>query len=90
MFGFGGQPVLQRIGPYQRIAGWMQNYGALTILVLAAVPNPFFDLAGMSAGALKMPIRRFIFWCLAGKIIKMLVFAYTGAYSLDWLVEAAN
>lgn len=88
--GFSGQLVLERLGPYQRITRWMQRYGPLTILLLAAVPNPFFDLAGMSAGALKMPIARFIFWCLLGELIKMLVFAYTGAYSVDWLVQPAN
>jgi membrane protein DedA with SNARE-associated domain len=54
-------------------------------LILAALPNPFFDLAGMAAGALKMPIQKFIFWCVIGKIIKMLFFAYTGAYSINWL-----
>lgn len=85
--GFGGQAVIERTALYERIVPWMRRYGALTTLVLAAVPNPFFDLAGMAAGALKMPIVRFIIWCLVGKTIKMLIFAYTGAYSIDWLAN---
>lgn len=90
MAGFSGQLVLERLGPYQRITRWMQRYGPLTILLLAAVPNPFFDLAGMSAGALKMPVMRFAFWCLVGEVIKMLLFAYAGGFSIDWLVQPAN
>jgi uncharacterized membrane protein YdjX (TVP38/TMEM64 family) len=83
--GFSGQTVIQNIKIYNRIKSWMQNYGSFTILLLAAIPNPFFDFAGMAAGALKMPIQKFIFWCVIGKIIKMLIFAYTGAYSINWL-----
>jgi membrane protein YqaA with SNARE-associated domain len=85
--GFGGQAVLQRASLYDQIVGWMRRYGTWTILLLAAVPNPFFDLAGMAAGALKMPFTKFFFSCLLGKIAKMLIFAYTGAYSIDWLVN---
>lgn len=85
--GFGGQAVLERAALYGRVVVWMRRYGALTTFVLAAVPNPFFDLAGMAAGALKMPFARFMFWCLTGKILKMIIFAYTGAYSVDWLVN---
>ena len=83
--GFSGQTVIQNIKIYNRIKSWMQNYGSFTILLLAAIPNPFFDFAGMAAGALKMPIQKFIFWCVIGKVIKMLIFAYTGAYSINWL-----
>jgi membrane protein YqaA with SNARE-associated domain len=83
--GFSGQGVIENIKLYNRINNWMRSYGAFTILILAALPNPFFDLAGMAAGALKMPIQKFIFWCVIGKIIKMLFFAYTGAYSINWL-----
>ena len=83
--GFSGQTVVENIKLYNQISTWMRRYGTLTILILAAVPNPFFDLAGIAAGALKMPIQKFFFWCVIGKIIKMLIFAYTGAYSINWL-----
>ncbi len=90
MAGFSGQGIVEHIHLYNRIEGWMQRYGALTIFLLAAIPNPFFDLAGMAAGALKMPIQKFLFWCLLGKIIKMLIFAYAGAYSINWLTHIIN
>lgn len=83
--GFSGQAVIERTAIYGTIVPWMRRYGPLTTLLLAAIPNPFFDLAGMAAGALRMPFATFIIWCLLGKVTKMLIFAYTGAYSVEWL-----
>lgn len=77
--GFGGQKVAERTPMYTRIEGWMRRYGEIVILVLAIIPNPFFDIAGMMAGVLRMPVWRFLFYCWLGKIIKMLLFAYGGA-----------
>ena len=77
--GFSGQAVVQDNRMYQRMVGWMERNGRLTVLLLAFLPNPFFDLTGIAAGALKMPISRFLFWCWIGKIGKMLFFALTGA-----------
>lgn len=83
--GFSGQAVIERTAAYANIVPWMRRFGGPTTLVLAAIPNPFFDLAGMAAGALRMPIVPFLFWCLLGKCIKMLIFAYSGAQSAEWL-----
>jgi membrane protein YqaA with SNARE-associated domain len=85
--GVGGQGAVAGTSLYHRIFPLMERYGAVTTLVLAAVPNPFFDLAGMAAGALRMPAWKFLLWCFLGKTLKMLIFAYTGAYSVDWLVN---
>lgn len=85
--GFSGQVLAERTKLYDRIEHWMEGYGTLTIFILAAIPNPFFDLAGMAAGALKMPLRKFLSACLVGKIIKMWIFAYAGAYSINWLTN---
>jgi membrane protein DedA with SNARE-associated domain len=85
MAGYSGQAVIERGNIYDRIHPFISKYGPATIFVLAAVPNPFFDLGGMAAGALKMPLRTFMTWCILGKIVKMLMFAYAGAYSIDWL-----
>jgi membrane protein YqaA with SNARE-associated domain len=85
--GFSGQAVLERSSIYARVIPYVQRYGGWTILAMAAVPNPFFDLVGVAAGALKIKLHRFLLWCLLGETIKMLIFAYTGAYSIDWLVN---
>lgn len=78
--GFSGQAVVENTERYQRVVGWMEKYGNVTILVLAFIPNPLFDLAGMVAGILKMPIWKFLIYCVVGKILKMMMFAYAG----DW------
>jgi membrane protein YqaA with SNARE-associated domain len=77
--GFSGQGVIENKVWYDRISGWMLKYGDLTIFLLALIPNPLFDIAGMVAGALKMPIWRFLLWVWLGKCIKMLAFALGGA-----------
>jgi membrane protein YqaA with SNARE-associated domain len=79
MAGFSGQGVIERSPAHLRIEGWMRKYGQWAILFLAIIPNPFFDLAGVVAGALKMPLWRFLLFCWIGQVIKMLFFAYGGA-----------
>ena len=77
--GFSGQVIIERRDWYERLTVFMRKYGEVTVLIMALIPNPIFDLAGMAAGMLKMPISRFLFWCAIGKILKMLIFAHTGA-----------
>lgn len=81
--GFSSQLVIERATLYERMTRWMQRNGPLTVLLLSAVPNPFFDLAGIAAGALKMPPFRFLLWVWIGVTIKMLIFAYAGLALLD-------
>jgi membrane protein YqaA with SNARE-associated domain len=88
--GFSGQVVVERGAVYDKIDPYMKKFGAATIFVMAAIPNPFFDLAGIAAGALKMPVRTFLIACVTGKIIKMLFFAYAGAYSMHWVFKFLN
>jgi len=78
MAGFSGQAVVEGSERYQRVVRWMEKYGDITILVLAFIPNPLFDLAGIIAGILKMPIWKFLIYCAIGKILKMIIFAYAG------------
>jgi uncharacterized membrane protein YdjX (TVP38/TMEM64 family) len=83
--GFSGQAVIERADIYERVTPWIEKYGGWTILVLAAIPNPFFDIAGVAAGAAKMPMWRFLLFCFFGQIIKMSMFAYAGKYSIEWV-----
>lgn len=77
--GYSGQFVVDRKDWYDRVVSWMSRYGNLTVLFLAFIPNPLFDLAGMAAGVLRMPLPRFLLWCALGKVLKMLVFSYGGS-----------
>lgn len=81
--GFSGQAVIERADIYERLTRWMKKNGSLTIFLLAAIPNPFFDLAGLAAGSLQMPVTRFLIFCWMGEIVKMGIFAYAGANTLN-------
>jgi membrane protein YqaA with SNARE-associated domain len=82
--GYSGRAAVENRRVYGRLSGWVQRNGALTVFVLSAVPNPFFDLAGIAAGVLRYPLRRFLLFCWLGKSIKTTVFAFAGAYSLEF------
>jgi uncharacterized membrane protein YdjX (TVP38/TMEM64 family) len=86
LLGFSGQGLAERSKLYDRVFGFMESHrgwSGLIILVMAVIPNPFFDLAGIAAGTLKMPILYFYFFCALGSIIKMLAFAYGGSTALN-------
>jgi uncharacterized membrane protein YdjX (TVP38/TMEM64 family) len=88
--GFSGQGVMERAALYARLTDWMkqhQNLAYVMIVALAFIPNPLFDLAGMASGALKLPLWKFLLACAIGKILKMLMFAYAGYYSLNWITS---
>lgn len=78
--GYSGQGIVERTAWHIRVENWMRKYGGITIFVLAFVPNPIFDIAGLTAGILKLSVWKFLFWCLLGKIVKMMLFAYGGSY----------
>ena len=85
--GFSGQGIAERSEKYQQLIRWMeahQNLAYGAILLLAFIPNPLFDLAGMASGALRLPLWKFLLACAIGKILKMLLFAYAGYYSVAW------
>jgi uncharacterized membrane protein YdjX (TVP38/TMEM64 family) len=83
--GFSGQAVVENSEAYNRILPWVQRYGVWAILTLAAIPNPLFDLAGIAAGVAKIPLWKFLLFCWVGQAVKMAIFAYAGAFSIDWL-----
>jgi membrane protein DedA with SNARE-associated domain len=63
----------------------MENYGFLTLFILAVIPNPLVDLAGMTAGMMKYPYPKFLLAVWLGKTVKSLIFAWAGAHSINWL-----
>jgi len=83
--GFGGQAVIERTHIYERIKPQVDKYGGWAIFVLAAIPNPFFDIAGFAAGISKMRMRTFLVSVWIGQLIKMTLFAYAGKYSIEWI-----
>jgi membrane protein YqaA with SNARE-associated domain len=87
MAGYGGQTWLDEHSRYRRLRDWMQRYGVVAVFLLALLPNPLFDVAGVIAGALRFPVWKFLLSCAAGKIIKNAVFAVAGYYGIGALFQ---
>jgi uncharacterized membrane protein YdjX (TVP38/TMEM64 family) len=80
--GYAGQGLVEDLGLYKRFESWMRRNGFLTILFLSAIPNPFFDLAGLAAGASGFPGKWFFLAAWIGKTFKDVAFALAGFYSV--------
>ena len=65
----------------------MRKRGAVVIFIASLIPNPFFDVLGVAAGALRYPLRRFLLIAWAGKTIKNVGIAYAGAQSVTWIKD---
>jgi membrane protein DedA with SNARE-associated domain len=81
-------PVGGRLGRWMhRAAGWvdwlMARYGFGTLLLLSAVPNPFFEFAGITAGAVRMNFWRFLLAVGIGKTIRVVLLVIIGQALLD-------
>ena len=76
--GSSGRAVIQNQERYERMVTWMRRHGLWVILLLSIIPNPLFDLAGIAAGALQIPVHQFLAACWLGKTVKTTLFALGG------------
>lgn len=79
--GRSGRVIIKDNAKFEKIEKWMARYGLWTIFVLAIIPNPAFDLAGIVSGATKISVWKYFLVTWAGKFIKFLTFAYLGSGS---------
>lgn len=59
----------------KKIFRMFKRHPSLWIFVFAFIPLPLFDVAGVMAGILKIPLWKFFSACVFGKILKMLLLA---------------
>ncbi len=78
--GYGGSVVAEKSEAYRKAEAWMRRYGFFALLVLAAVPSPLFDVAGMAAGALRYPYWKFLLAAALGKCAKATILAMGGHF----------
>ncbi|MBN1231219.1 MAG: VTT domain-containing protein [Anaerolineales bacterium] len=85
--GYSGQAVIENMNVYQKMVGWMKIYGYWVVLGLALIPNPVFDVTGMTAGVLKMPVWKFLLMVWIGVTLKMIFMAYLGSglFNIPWI-----
>jgi membrane protein YqaA with SNARE-associated domain len=76
--GYGGQLIIPPSNVYDHIKYFMKINGTMTIFILATIPNPFFDIAGIAAGASNFPFWKFVIISFIGKWIKFTIFSLVG------------
>ncbi len=70
------RPIVERI---VRWIDWlMERYGVATLFTLAAIPNPVFEIAGLTAGATRMNFWKFMASVTPGKVVRGMLLAYLG------------
>lgn len=85
--GYGGEAILPEGKLYQRLHGFMQRHGLLTVFLLGAIPNPIFDVGGLIAGVMKMPVWKFLLAAWAGKTIRLGLTAWACQSGIPWLEQ---
>ncbi len=85
--GYGGSAIIDDFNLYHRIRRWMERYGPIVISLLAAIPNPAFDMAGIVAGSMRIEWWKFLIAAWIGKTIQAVLVAYAGALSLRWVEQ---
>ncbi|MBN1375688.1 MAG: VTT domain-containing protein [Dehalococcoidia bacterium] len=83
MLGYSGRMAIPDNKTYEQIVGWMRKWGSWTIFVLALIPNPLFDIAGLAAGILKYPAWKFLLVGAAGRLPKHIFFSYFGYWGIN-------
>jgi uncharacterized membrane protein YdjX (TVP38/TMEM64 family) len=79
--GYSGRGIVERSKMYKRMEGWVRRWGVLAIFLLSLVPF-FFDLAGLAAGVLRIPLWKFVIACWLGRTLNYVIFV--SASALGW------
>lgn len=83
--GRSGRTLVARRQLYSRVENWMRRWGWLTIFVLSIVPF-VFDLVGIAAGALRLPLWKFFIPCWLGRTLLYVAMVTLAALGLKILV----
>jgi membrane protein YqaA with SNARE-associated domain len=76
--GAAGHNAVERTRLFRDHRKGVAKYGPLAIFFLAFIPNPAFDIAGIAAGAIRMPPWLFLLATAAGKTLRYIIVAYAG------------
>lgn len=74
----------------ERLRELTGRYGPALLAVLAALPIPLFDFAGIVAGMIRMPIPSFLAAVTIGKSIKYIILILAGAGPIFFLQQLSQ
>ena len=82
--GDGARKLLNdRIKESKNVEETVKKYGLPGIFVLAFIPNPLFDAAGLVAGGLKIHWLQFLVACVLGRVLRYVIFALIGMFAIN-------
>ncbi|VVB95189.1 SNARE associated Golgi protein [uncultured archaeon] len=70
---------------FKNYKDWIERNDMLAIGILAFIPNPLFDVAGLAAGSIGIKMWRFIIACIIGRTLRYILLAYLGKFSAGYL-----
>jgi membrane protein YqaA with SNARE-associated domain len=77
---------LKSLPEFEKQKAWLKGSEFLFLFLLAFIPNPIFDIAGIAAGTIKIPVQRFLLPVFIGKALKYGLTAYLGLSAWNWIV----
>jgi membrane protein YqaA with SNARE-associated domain len=83
--GYGGRGFVESRKFYPTIKSWTDRRGWLVIFLVSIIPNPLFDIVGVTAGATRYSVPKFFVIVLVGKCLKGIMVGYTCYYGLQYL-----
>lgn len=82
LLGYSGHGFIKNNQLYVKAENWMKKFGSATVFVFALAPVLPFDVAGVTAGALRFPVWKFLAACFSGKAL--LYISLTLATAWGW------
>jgi membrane protein YqaA with SNARE-associated domain len=64
---------------------FLKKHALVGIFVLSVIPNPFFDIAGIMAGMMKVKVDQFLILSIAGRIVRYVVIGHLGLHAISLL-----
>ena len=87
----GGGPVARAQPPgYVRAERWMRRYGVWAVLLVSMFPLMIYDLIGIAAGVLRLPLWKFWLFTFAGRFPRALLEVYAGGQIIQWISSIFN
>lgn len=71
----GGALSLANRKRFENYLRFMRKNDAIAILFFSFLPNPFFDIAGIAAGAAQVPAWRYMLFCAIGRSLRYVLLA---------------
>ena len=84
LLGYSGRGSLENNEIYQKLRSLMDQWGLWLIFALGLIPNPFFDVGGVIAGAMRLPWWQFWLVAALGKGLCFAALAWLGAMGFAW------